>query len=69
MLLRCNKEQFNILLALIENNHVFHGENSEKQFTVQFQLALVLYRLGTYGEKWEKWHRFSVLEMEALLTK
>lgn len=49
MLLRCSRTQFNIILALIENNPVFHGENSEKQFSVAFQLALVLYRLGSNG--------------------
>lgn len=50
MLLRCSRKQFNVLLALIENHPVFHGFNSHKQFTTQFQLALVLYRLGSYGE-------------------
>lgn len=50
MLLRCSRQQFNVILALIENNPVFHGTNSHKQFTVQFQLALVLYRLGSNGD-------------------
>lgn len=49
-LLRCTRQQFNILLKLIENHPVFHGVNSCKQFTVQFQLALVLYRLGFNGD-------------------
>lgn len=29
---------------------MFNGSNADKQFSVQFQLALVLYRLGSYGE-------------------
>lgn len=48
-LLRCTQSQFNIILALIEDHPVFHGVNSDKQFTVQFQLSLVLYRLGSNG--------------------
>lgn len=50
MMLRCSRQQFNVILALIENHPVFHGFNSNKQFSVQFQLALALYRLGSYGE-------------------
>lgn len=49
-LIRCTKQQFNVVLGLIESNPVFHGKNSGKQFTVQFQLSLLLYRLGCYGE-------------------
>lgn len=50
MLLRCTQSHINIILALIEDHPVFHGVNSDKQFTVQFQLALVLYRLGSNGD-------------------
>lgn len=50
MLFRCTQVQFNIILALIEGHPVFHGENSDKQFSIQFQLALVLYRLGSSGD-------------------
>lgn len=50
ILLRCSRQQFNVILALIENHQVFHGINSHKQFSVQFQLALVLYRLGSNGD-------------------
>lgn len=50
MMLRCTRTQFNVILALIENHAVFHGKNSQKQFSVQFQLAIVLYRLGSNGE-------------------
>lgn len=50
MLLRCTKAQFNTILALIDEHPVFHGQNSGKQFTTQFQLALVLYRLGSSGD-------------------
>lgn len=48
-MVRCSRKQFNIILALVEENPVFHGVNSHKQFSVQFQLALVLYRLGSNG--------------------
>lgn len=48
-MLRCTRKQFNVLLALIEDNPLFHGINSHKQFTVQFQLAIVLYRPGSTG--------------------
>lgn len=50
MLFRCTQAQFNVILALIEGHPVFHGQNSDKQFSIQFQLALVLYRLGSNGE-------------------
>lgn len=50
MLIRCSRQQFNVILSLIENHTVFNGINSNKQFTVQFQLALVLYRLGSSGD-------------------
>lgn len=47
--LRCSRQQFNIILGLIEDHPAFNGVNSEKQFSVAFQLAIVLYRLGCNG--------------------
>lgn len=47
--MRCTREQFNVIIDLIKDNPVFHGKNSEKQFSVYFQLALVMYRLGSNG--------------------
>lgn len=49
MLMRCTREQFQTILDLIKDNPLFHGKNSEKQFTPYFQLALVMYRLGSFG--------------------
>lgn len=48
-LMRCTREQFNVILDLINDNPLFHGKNSEKQFSPYFQLALVMYRLGANG--------------------
>lgn len=49
MLFRCTRQQFKTILDLIKDNPVFHGKNSEKQFSLYFQLALVMYRLGSFG--------------------
>lgn len=49
-LVRCSRVQFECILNEIKSNIVFNGHNSELQFTVEFQLAMVLYRLGSYGE-------------------
>ncbi len=48
--LRCTRKQFNVVLGLIEAHPVFHGQNSDKQFSAGFQLALVLFRLGCNGQ-------------------
>lgn len=49
MMFRCTRQQFQTILDLIKDNPVFHGKNSEKQFSSYFQLALVMYRLGSFG--------------------
>lgn len=46
-LVRCSPIQFQSILNEIRSHNVFNGFNSQKQFTVDFQLALVLYRLGS----------------------
>lgn len=47
-MLRVNREDFNKLVSLIENDDIFLS--TKLQFSVQKQLAIVLYRLGCYGE-------------------
>ncbi|KAG4070931.1 hypothetical protein HA402_001368 [Bradysia odoriphaga] len=49
-LIRCTRSQFEIILNLISDHECFNGPNSDKQFTVAFQLALTLYRLGSNGD-------------------
>lgn len=49
-LVRCSKVQFDTILNEINSHKNFNGFNSNKQFTVEFQLALVLYRLGSNGD-------------------
>lgn len=49
-LVRCTPSQFDIILNLISDHECFNGPNSDKQFTVAFQLALTLYRLGSNGD-------------------
>ncbi|KAG4067955.1 hypothetical protein HA402_010641 [Bradysia odoriphaga] len=49
-LVRCTPIQFETIVNEIRSHSVFNGCNSQKQFTVEFQLALVLYRLGSNGD-------------------
>lgn len=49
IMMRCTRARFNMILDLIKDNELFHGVNSNKQFTPYFQLALVMYRLGSNG--------------------
>lgn len=49
-LVRCSRLQFELILKEISSHKVFNGKNSQKQFTVAFQLALVLFRLGSNGD-------------------
>lgn len=49
-LVRRTPIQFETILNAIRSHSVFNGHNSQKQFTVEFQLALVLYRLGSNGD-------------------
>lgn len=49
VMMRCNRKQFQKILDLIKDNPLFHGNNSQKQFSPYFQLALVMYRLGSFG--------------------
>lgn len=50
MIVRVPRIVFDLILDLIKENPVFHGQNSNLQFSPFFQLALVLYRLGSSGE-------------------
>lgn len=47
---RCSRTQFEVILNAISSHECFNGVNSNKQFTVASQLALVLYRLGSNGD-------------------
>ncbi|XP_049301863.1 uncharacterized protein LOC125775375 [Bactrocera dorsalis] len=47
---RMNRANFEIVLKLIEDDVLFNGASSGKQFPVAMQLAIVLYRLGCNGE-------------------
>lgn len=49
-MVRVNWNTFDIIINLIKDDDVFHGPNSWKQFPVEVQTAIVLYRLGCYGE-------------------
>ncbi|KAJ6646214.1 Protein ALP1-like [Pseudolycoriella hygida] len=49
-LVRCTKLQFDSILSKIRSHKNFNGRNSCKQFTVEFQLSLLLYRLGSNGD-------------------
>ncbi|KAJ6645256.1 Protein ANTAGONIST OF LIKE HETEROCHROMATIN PROTEIN 1 [Pseudolycoriella hygida] len=46
---RCSRQHFSIILDKIKDHPVFHGKNCEKQFSPFFQLAVVMYRLGSNG--------------------
>lgn len=47
---RMNRSTFNYLINLIKNDEVFEGARSGKQFPIETQLVLTLYRLGCSGE-------------------
>ena len=46
---RCSRQHFDVIYNKIKDHPVFHGKNSSKQFSVFFQLALVMYRIGSNG--------------------
>lgn len=48
-IVRVNRAQFDVILSLIQNNPVFNCAPN-RQYPVFVQLALILYRLGCYGE-------------------
>ena len=48
-MLRVSRSQFHFLLGLIANDEVFQ-KSPERQFQVELQLAIVLFRLGSSGE-------------------
>lgn len=49
-MLRVDRNQFNCLLSIIENDEIFSSAHSSKQLQVETQLAITLYRLGSTGE-------------------
>ncbi|XP_055543804.1 uncharacterized protein LOC129729319 [Wyeomyia smithii] len=49
-LIRVSWSSFKIILELIRHDGVFHTLQARKQFPVEIQLLIVLYRLGSYGE-------------------
>lgn len=46
---RCSRQHFNVIFDKIKDHPVFNGKNSQKQFSTFFQLALVMYRIGSNG--------------------
>ncbi len=48
-MLRVNRQQFSVIISLIENHAVFHGDGSSRQLPVSTQLAITLFRLGSSG--------------------
>ncbi|XP_049306164.1 uncharacterized protein LOC125776685 [Bactrocera dorsalis] len=49
-MLRVDRFQFTHLVGLIKTDEVFNRLHSCKQFSIELQVAVVLYRLGAYGE-------------------
>jgi hypothetical protein len=48
-MLRVSPEVFDVILSFIHDNPVFHNNSNNPQAPVQTQLAVMLYRLGRYG--------------------
>ena len=46
---RCTHSQFQMLLDLIKDDPIFH-DKKRLQFPVSVQLAITMYRVGTYGQ-------------------
>lgn len=49
-MMRMNRETFQYLFNRIKDDPEFHGQNSVLQTPIEVQLAIVLYRLGSYGD-------------------
>lgn len=49
-MMRMDRENFHYLLNKIKDDCEFHGQNSALQISTEVQLAVVLYRLGSYGD-------------------
>ncbi|XP_036334884.1 protein ANTAGONIST OF LIKE HETEROCHROMATIN PROTEIN 1-like isoform X1 [Rhagoletis pomonella] len=49
-MLRVTRDQFTFILSLIRNNIEFNKSHSVRQYSVDHQLAIVLFRLGSSGE-------------------
>ncbi|XP_018792803.1 PREDICTED: uncharacterized protein LOC108971293 [Bactrocera latifrons] len=49
-MLRIDRDRYNILVDLIKNDEEFNKAHSCKQFSVELQLAVTLFRLGSSGE-------------------
>ncbi|XP_054083341.1 putative nuclease HARBI1 [Zeugodacus cucurbitae] len=49
-IVRVSKTTFDFIIDLIKDDEVFNGPRSCKQFPIQIQLAVVMYRLGSCGE-------------------
>ena len=47
---RCSRTQLKTILGLIQDDKVFDGARSGKQFPIEMQLVITLYRLGASGE-------------------
>ena len=47
---RCSRGQFQKILSLIKDDPIFNGALSGKQFAIELQLMITLYRLGSSGE-------------------
>ncbi|KAJ6636856.1 hypothetical protein Bhyg_15451 [Pseudolycoriella hygida] len=45
----CTRKHFVVIYNKIKEHPVFTGKNSEKQLSIYFQLALVMYRIGSNG--------------------
>lgn len=45
-----SRSTFEVIIDLIKDDDVFNGPRSCKQFPVEMQLLIVLYRLGSSGE-------------------
>ena len=46
---RMTRDAFKLVVDLIKNDQVFHNDSNNKQAPVEIQLAVALYRFGTYG--------------------
>ena len=46
---RCSHPQFQQLLSMIQGDPIFHDKN-HRQLPVAVQLAVTLYRVGSYGQ-------------------
>ncbi|XP_036320419.1 uncharacterized protein LOC118734927 [Rhagoletis pomonella] len=66
-MIRVKPEELRYIVELIKQDEVFNTSSSATQLSIELQLKIVLFRLGSSGDGFLKWLHYLVLAMEVLL--